>query len=66
MQNPCKKDCPERYPGCRSICLMRRAYDEQQEEIRKARHRESILNEYVCREIRKSGRHIRRTIWRGK
>lgn len=67
MQHPCKKECPERYPGCRGICLMYRAYREQQDEIKKARQRESLLDGYIasaCRAAKKGarrhdGRHVR-------
>lgn len=67
MQHPCKKKCPERYPGCREICLMYRAYCEQQEEIKAAKQRERLLNGYItdaCRAAKKGarrhdGRHIR-------
>ena len=67
MQHPCKKECPERYPGCRRECLMYKTYREQQDEMKKARQREHLLNSYIvdaCRASKKGarrhdGRHIR-------
>lgn len=59
MLNPCKKDCPERYFGCRKVCLMRRAYEEQQQEIREAKKRDRLLNGYItdaCHAAKKGGR----------
>ena len=67
MQHPCRKDCPERSPGCREICLMYRAFSEQQAELKKAKQRERLLTDYIvsaCRAAKKGarrhdGRHIR-------
>ena len=67
MLNPCNKDCHERYPGCKSICLMRRAYEEYLEEVREAKKRDSILTGYIvdaCKAAKRGarrhdGRHIR-------
>ena len=67
MLNPCKKDCRERYPGCRKVCLMRRAYEEQLAEIREAKKRDRLLDGYItdaCRTAKRGarrhdGRHIR-------
>ena len=50
MRNPCKKDCPDRKPGCE--CEKRRAWKWQQEQAKEARRRSSIVDNYITESIR--------------
>ena len=50
MRNPCTRDCPDRKPGCE--CEKRRAWKWQQAQAKKARRRDSIVDNYVTEMIR--------------
>ena len=61
MINPCTKECPDRRPGC--DCEKRRAYKWQQEQIKEARRKESLVSVYKRDKIRSSRRKHRRIRW---
>ena len=46
--NPCKRDCPDRVPGC--YCERKKEFDAQKEErkaiIKESRERDKMLNNY--------------------
>lgn len=51
MKNPCTRECPDRTPGCE--CEKRRAWKWQQEQIKEAKKRESLIDSYVRARKRK-------------
>ena len=62
MINPCTKDCPDRYPGCE--CEKRRAWKWQQAQIKEAKRRQRIVDNYFAASVRKAKDGSR--AWRNK
>ena len=60
MINPCTKDCPDRHPGCE--CEKRRAWIWQQEQIKEAKRRERIVDNYFASSVRRAKNGSRK--WR--
>ena len=52
MINPCTKDCPDRHPGCE--CEKRRAWKWHQAQIKEAKRRERIVDNYFAASVRKA------------
>lgn len=44
MKNPCRRDCPDRSPGCN--CERRKAWKFQQAQIRDARDKKNAIRFY--------------------
>ena len=44
MKNPCRRDCPDRAPGCN--CERRKAWKFQQAQIRDARDKKNAIRFY--------------------
>ncbi len=61
MDNPCTRDCPERYPGCN--CERRKAWKWQENRRKEARRREHVVDEYRRDKVRGSRRKHRRLRW---
>lgn len=63
MKNPCKRECPDRTPGC--SCGKREAWKASLEEVRTERHREIMISAYqkdAVRMSRKNGTRRRHRI----
>lgn len=61
MQNPCTRDCLDRYPGC--DCEKRKAYKWQQEQVKEARRRENAVAYYKRDKLRSIRKPRRRRRW---
>lgn len=44
MKNPCRRDCPDRAPGC--CCIKREAWKFQQAQIKDAKERRNLIHAY--------------------
>lgn len=63
MNNPCKKDCPDRSPTCHIKGNCKHGYDEYAEYCerrRQARMSGRITNEYIAEAIHKNNRKGKR------
>ena len=61
MDNPCTRDCPDRYPGC--DCEKRKAWKWNQEQLKEAKRRDNIVAEYRRDKVRGSRKRHRRFRW---
>ena len=61
MDNPCTRDCPDRYPGC--DCEKRKAWKWNQEQLKEAKRRDNIVRSYRRDKIRSCRRQHKRFYW---
>lgn len=59
-KNPCKQDCPERYPGCHATCDKYFVYDICLASERNRRYKENKLED----DCFKTSRHAKKKKWR--
>lgn len=58
MKNPCRRDCPDRAPGC--SCIKREAWKFQQAQIKDAKERRNLVRAYFRDEAWKKRRRLKK------
>ena len=58
MKNPCRRDCPDRAPGCN--CEKREAWKFQQAQIKDAKERRNLIHAYFRDEAWKKHQRLKK------
>lgn len=64
MKHPCQKDCPDRVVGCKISCPRLAEWEAARAEVKKARDRDFMIDDYVTQAVAASRRRHPKKTWK--